>query len=399
MPVLLAACTAFLLLIAAPAAAQEPAQRPWWEDDGEQLSRIEYGLLFDFFLAFSEKKDSDDAFNEMRVRGAQLHLRAPVDETARLYATMDFADAGDGSEWVLREAAARIDDLPIPFWPDNFHLLIGQYYADLGAWNGVLANEFPAPQLDGVRRAFLGGNLAARGIEAHHLIPMRAWTLRWSAGLAGELEGQDVDFNDLNPTPVAQPDAFGRYGFRNWAAHGRVEGQWELGDGLGLRAGVSALGVPNEVQFTDTPTGVVRDETNHLLAGLDLGLRWEPTPGQVHEVSAELWRDENEYRSGTPTQLVDEQERGEWAMYELTFDDRWSAGAMLSRFDQLGLGPDRDAHYHSVWGTHRFSAVNEVTLFLTHTNPGPAEQKWYTFGAQWVLSIGARRDTGHRRWL
>jgi hypothetical protein len=310
---------------------------------------------------------------------------------------MDFADTGDGSEFVLREAAARVDELPLPFWPDNFHLLVGQYYADLGSWNTVLANEFPAPQLDGVRRTFFGGNLAARGVEAHHLLPMRDWSLRWSLGLAGEVEGQDVDRNDLDPVPDPVLDAFGRSGFNTWSANGRAEAQWRVRRGLDLRAGASALATPNEVQFASSGSGTIRREVNHVLAGMDGGVRW--TLGAwTHEVSAELWYDDSEY-PGAGGALVSEAERGEWLMYQLSTGRPWSGGVLLSRFDVPGLGPDADAHYHSVWGAYSFSAVNQVRLFLTHTNPAPGEQKWYTVGAEWVLSIGASRDTGHRRWL
>lgn len=380
--------------------SQDPGQRPWWEDGDEQLSRLEFGLLFDFFTAFTEKLDSEDSFNEVRVRSAQLHLRAPVDSTASLYATMDFTDPGTGSTFVLREAAANIEDLPLPFWPDNFHLLIGQYYADLGAWNTTLANEFPGPQLDGARRSFFGGNLAVRGLEAHHLIPMRDWNFRWSLGLASEVEGQNVDGNEFGAAPSSAADGFGRFGIQNWAANGRAEAQWDVGDDVGLRAGVSALAIPNEVRFTTVPgLGVARDEVHHLLTGVDAGWRWQPSPEQAHEVSLEVWVDKDEFRSGAPATLVSDSSRGEWLMYDWTMDQHWSVGGLLSHFGQPGLDADNGAHYHAVWGSYRFSSVNEVTLFVSHTNPEAGEQKWYAIGAEWVLSIGATRDTGHRRWL
>ncbi len=384
----------------ASALARLSGQQPWWEDGEEQLSRLDFGLLFDFYSAFSEKDDSDDAYNEVRVRSAMLHARAPVDETASVYATMDFADPGDGAEFVLREAAARIHSLPLPFWPANFHLLVGQYYADLGAWNTVMAHEFPAPQLDGVRRTFLGGNLAARGVEAHHFIPLRNWNLRWSLGLASEVEGQDVDANDFGLVVDDDPAAFDRFGFHNWTWTGRVESQWDLGGERTLRAGVSGLVVPNEVRFTTVPgLGVARDEATHWMLGFDTGFRWELSEGErAHEVSLEVWLDDNEYRIGTPGTLVGEQERGEWLMYEFTLDRNWSFGGLASRFDQPSVGADLDGHYHALWSSYRFSNVNEFSLFFTHTNPAPGEQKWYSIGGEWVLSVGATRDVGHRRW-
>lgn len=250
-----------------------------------------------------------------------------------------------------------------------------------------------------MRRVFLGGNLAARGVEAHHLIPFREGSFRWSFGLAGEAEGHDADPDDYGLRAAGEPDRFGRFGFRNWAANARGEGQWRLGAAGEVRAGASALVVPNEVKYTDLGTaGVARDEAGHWLGGLDAGWRLETAAGErAHEVSVEVWLDDDEYRV-SPTALVGERERGEWLMYEYTAGRNWSGGALLSRFDLPSPGAEVDGHQHSAWVSYRFSSVNRFSVFLTHTNPGPGEEKWYTLGGQWVFTIGAPRDTGRVMW-
>lgn len=386
-----------------PAAGpQEPAsgtQELWWEQDEETDPLIRFGVVFDFFAAFTEKRESANSYNELRVRSAQLHMTAPVDEVASLYTTMDFADAGDGGEFVLREAAARVNQLPLPFWPENFHLLVGQYLADLGAWNTVLANEFPAPQLDGVRRTYLGGNLVMRGVEAHHGMPFRGGNFRWSLGLATEAEGQNVDANEYGlPAEPASPGS-GRYGIENGAATARTEAQWTLSPDSSLRLGASGLYTPSDVQYTAVAGGgVVRDETPHWLGGLDAGYRWQLSEEESHELSFELWVDDSEYRVGTPSSLVGERERGQWLMYEYNYDRSWSFGGLVSRFDQPTPLSDTDGSYDALWASYRFSPANRFSLFISHNNPGAGEQKWYAVGGQWVFALGAPRESGQRRW-
>jgi len=378
----------------------ERAQEPWWEAGEEGAGKIDFGMVFDFFAAFSEKRNSAGAYNELRVRSAQAHVSAEVDETANVFATVDFADPGDGGEFVLREAAARIGMLPLPFWPQNFHLLVGQYFADLGAWNTVLANEFPAPQLDGTRRIYLGGNLAARGLEAHHQIPMRNGSFRWSLGLASEVEGQNVDSNEYGVLHETDVPADGRYGVQNGAATARTEMQWRTSAAGSLRLGASGLFAPYEVQYTEVPgVGTVRDETNHWLGGFDAGYRWRGSEESSHEISLEVWLDDSEYRVGTPSDLVSERERGEWLMYEYVMNRNWSFGGLASRFDVPTPQEEADGHYHSLWASYRFSPANRFSLFVTHNNPAPGEEKWYAIGGQWVFALGAPRSSGQMRWL
>lgn len=373
-------------------------QEPWWEQGDELDLPIDLGLVFDLFAAFTEKSNSVNSYNELRIRSAQLHFFAPVDEVASIYGTADFADPGDGGEFVLREAAARIQQLPVPFWPSNFHLLVGQYLADLGAWNTVLANEFPAPQLDGVRRAYLGGNLAARGVEAHHSVPFRDGSFRWSLGLASEVEGQNVDANEYGVPDDAEAPVSGRFGASNGTATGRTEMRWYLGADSTLRLGASGLYAPNEIQSTSVPgTGVVVDETRHWLGGLDAGYRWQSSEESSHEISFELWVDDSEYRVGTPSALVEERGRGEWLMYEYVMNRNWSFGGLVSRFEQPVPQVDADASYDSLWATYHFSPANRFSFFVTHNNPAPGEQKWFSVGGQWVFALGSPRQSGQRR--
>ncbi len=366
------------------------------------LDQVQFGLTLDLFGAFTEKHDSVDEFNEVRIRSAQFHFAAPVEGVGRAHVTFDYSDPGDGSDFFLREAYVRVDELPIGFWPESMDFFVGQYFADLGAFNGVLPNEFPAPSLSGAQRTFLGGNLAARGVELHQRLDDGAFRFRWSAGLASELESHDPDAsgNGIAPTDPELAE-FGRFGFQNWSGTGRVEGQMDFDCGVMARVGASGLWTPRDVRFSVQPgTGTVRDEARHLLWGLDGGVRWEvPHSEMAHEVSLELWVDDNEYRTAFPGPLVGETERGETLLYEFTLNRRWSAGALFSRFDQPSPGLDVDGHFHEGWITYAFSHASRFSLFMTHTNPAPGEEKWYTVGGEWVFDLGTRREQPHRRWM
>lgn len=372
----------------------------WDSPTGRFLRDMSFGLTLDLFAEFTEREDSIEEFNDLRIRSAQINFASPVYGTGHAFATLDFSDGGDGSDFVLREAGAWIEDFAGDFVPGRMDAQVGKYLADLGAWNTVMANEFAAPSLDGVRRSFLGGNMVMTGAELHHGMPIEDGYFRWSAGLAGDVEGQDVDMfgNGLDSTG---PAGVGRRGFSNWAGTARASLQLNFGSGMKGRVGASAYYAPEQPIFTDLGGGSTeRLDARNTLRGFDAGFIWEvPDSTQSHELSVELWISDAEFRSGAGT-LADDESRGEWAMYEFVYDARWSAGALLSRNDVLGIaGPiDNDASYHSGFLTYSVNESNRFSMFMTHTNPGYVQEKFFTVGAQWVFDLGAKRANSIARW-
>lgn len=390
---------------AAPVAApvQEPPAPDPWRNPDLGLERFEIGILLDLFLAFTEKTDSEGAFNELRVRSARLHAAAAVDEATEARLALDWGDPGDGGEFQLLEAAVVADSLPIPGWPDGLRLQAGQYLADLGPWNGLLPGELPAPQLDGFRRMFLGGNLLARGLEAHHSSAFRSGSWRWSLGLASEVEGYDADANEFGIVPAPAITPKGRASVRSWAATGRLEGVWRIDSEQSWSAGASLLHVPEERKYTDVPgAGVVRDMERHTLGGVDFGWERRSGPDRSHLATLELWLDDDVYRvaaPGAPGALVGDRSLGEALTYVYQHDAWWSLGGCFSLFDLPTPGDPQRGSFHTVWAGYRISRNHRVALFLTHTNPGRSEQKWYTVGAEWTIEVGARRSGARRPFL
>lgn len=372
----------------------------WDTPTGRFLQNLELGMNLDLIAEFTEKRGSVEEYNDLRVRSAQLNFASPVAGIGRAFFTLDLADGGDGSDLILREAGALMHDIAGGYLPGRVDLRVGKYLADLGAWNTVFANEFPAPSLDGTRRAFLGGNLVMSGAELHHQVPFADGVFRWSLGLAGDTESQDVDRfgNGLDSDPAITP--FGRRGAANWTATMRGNLQFDLGDGMRARFGASGLYAPEEILFTDLGGGVTeREEVRHSLVGVDAGFLYEiPNSEQSHEVSIEVWLNDSQFRDPGGAYVADES-RGSWALYRFVYDPQWSAGALFSRTDVLGLSTvDLDASYHSGFLTYNFSGQTRVTGFVTHSNPGQIAEKFFTVGAQLTMDLGASRDNAIPRW-
>jgi len=369
------------------------------------LHDLEFGVTLDLLTAFTEAGNSVDQYNDLRLRSLQLHFASPVAETGWAFATVDYSDGGGrgvsgGSEWVLREGGMWIDQIPGGFWPESLRLEVGKFAADLGAWNTVYANEFPAPSLDAARRTVFGGNLMLTGFALHQGLPFDGGHFRWSVSLAGDVERQDADLPGNGIDRNAKVTPVGRFGIANWAGTARANSQWDLGGGHRLRAGASLFYAPNELLFTALPGGsTARQQTRHSTYGFDAGWRWQPSRSEMaHELSLEVWVDDNQYRDGLGG-LKSDDGRAEWAWYEFTWDRSLRFGAMLSRHDLLGLQTvDLDGSYHSGYATWLFSPSNRVSLFLTHTNPSTAVEKYFTVGADWVVDLGARRANVIPRW-
>jgi hypothetical protein len=371
----------------------------WDSPTGRFLRDMSVGMTIDMFAEFTEKEGSIEEFNDLRIRSAQLNFASPIYGTGHAFVTLDLADGGDGADFILREAGAWIEDFGGDFMPGRLDAQVGKYFADLGAFNTVMANEFAAPSLDGVRRSFLGGNLVMTGAELHHGMPIEDGYFRWSAGLAGDVESQDVDAfgNGVVDTSAL---AVGRRGFSNWAGTARATLQLNFGSGMAGRFGASAYYAPEQPIFTDLGGGSIeRLDARTKMRGLDAGFRWDvPDSTASHEFSAELWLSDSEYRSG-PGALDQDDSRGEWAMYEFVYNSNWSAGALFSRNDILGLAvQDDDAAYHSAFLTYSANENNHFSLFGTHTNPGYTLEKFFTIGAQWIFDLGAKRDNSIARW-
>jgi hypothetical protein len=397
--------TCIFLAAAGTAQAQETSSQPdlsWiarHEASAEPLGGVrsnpswEWGALADLIAEFSEA-DGLERVNELRARSLALHGAVRLEDFGRAYAVVDFSGGGDGSDLVLREAAAWLDLLPF-----DANLRFGKFFADVGGWNRVHLSEFPGPNMDGLRRDYFGGNMAVTGIELHQSFDYGGDGFRWSLGMSSDREGQDPDTvgNGVADSPNGTT-RFGRDGLDTWMGTGRVEFGWKGADDT-MTLGASAVYAPDELywNFVDpdgNPTSgdevAYRDELRDLLAGLDFRYHKELAGDAWHAATAEVWLRRNQHRMSTGP-LETRTSVGAWGMYEMGLDARWSGGYLVSFWEASGFDAEDEAHYHGAFLTYAVADGHRARVFFNHTNPGFGLQKYYVGGIQYTFHYGAPR--------
>ncbi|HEX9792918.1 MAG TPA: hypothetical protein VGC54_02955, partial [Planctomycetota bacterium] len=382
-----------------------------WTDGDAWYENMELGITMDTIGEFSEvgkpaRADlaKFDRYNRLRIRSLQLHAAARLDWMGWAYASVDFADGSGGSQMVLREAAAWIDALP---W--GFSVRAGKYYADFGNWNRYYVNELPSPNMAGVRRAYMGGNLVATGVEVHQRNDWDRSHLRWSVGIAPQWESHDVDAVDNGLTPAAEAQVNNkRRGVDNWAATARLEWEGRIASDWGLRLGASGFHAPRRPNFTTVsgPDGIlgsaddktVRGDIQQTLLSGDVTVTWEHDEHDFDAVTAEVLWDNSELPSLTGTRRR-EASLGGWLMYRHGFDEHWSVGAQGSLWQKRNIAAETQAVDVQSWLAYHFTPSNRIQVFAGHRNPGGVTEKWFTVGAQWTLTFGSPRRGHSLRWL
>ncbi len=343
-----------------------------------------YGVLLDAVGEFSEADDVD-RLNKLRVRSLEFHGAGELSGVGDGYVVADLSDGGNGSEFVLREAAAWFSGLP-----GGTHLRAGKYYADLGRWNRVYASDLPSLNIDGVRRAYFGGNIALTGLELHGGRSRDG--SGWSVGIAGDIESHDPDVPGNGLSRIGGPGA--RTGIRNWAATGRFHsGRPELMFGL------SSYYSPGEMH--QTSGGVLETET--LIAGVDLSSLRRFGGDRWRQWSLEAWRKGGDsYLESVPplfgvTELDNQKAWGWSGQASFGLDKTWSFGGLASSWQHFPSASNERGHYLSSFVDHSFGSSHRIRFSFSHVNPGPGVQKFYALGVQWTLGFGSQRATNYHR--
>ena len=398
-----------LIFLGAAAAAAPGQQTPSSSPDLSWLARheaqagplgdsrgtpsFEWGALVDLIAEFSEV-DSLERVNELRARSIALHGAARLDEFGRAYAVVDLSGGGDGSDLILREAAGWLDLLPF-----NANLRFGKYFADVGSWNRVHLSEFSAPNMDGLRRDFFGGNMAVTGIEIHQGFDFGGDGLRWSAGIASDREGQDPDLsgNGVSEDPDGRT-RFGQDGLDTWMGTARLEYGWNNNDNE-MTLGASAVYAPDEIWWTyvnpdhipgNADDRSVRDELRDVLLGVDFRYAKELARDKWHAATAEVWLRRNQLRTSVGP-LETRSSVGAWGMYEMGFSREWSGGYLASYWETSRYDVEDEAHHHGVFLNYNLGESHRIRTFFNHTNPGAFLEKYYMGGVQYTFDFGAPR--------
>lgn len=400
---------ALSLLLAAPqlqngdtALQQSSALSDWlesrsgdWQSNVSQQQSVKFGLQVDMFVAITEKADAFDQYNRVRLRSLVFNAQQNV-HFGVLFGSFAIGDYDDFDEVVVPQLGIMFSDIGLGL-PGTTDLQVGRYFADVGAFNSYLPADFAAPHLDGTRRSFLGGNLSLLGLELQNNTYLNNGHFHFSLGVASER--QSLDFENFDSATVTGSNADQRFSASNWLATSRASMQFDFSDNNSMRIGATAIVSPAEIVFTDVGLAdPERAEIEHNNFGGELGFVFNTAKNRSHELSFEVWTDDRQYRDLLgmyPYSLS----RGEWGMYQFNYDEKWSLGALGSRYDVLGLAAgDADAHHHSAWLSYSPGFGGAVTLFGTHTNPGQLLEKYFTVGLELSLILGRSQTRSYSRW-
>tara|TARA_B100000959_G_scaffold171150_1_gene179231 strand:+ start:11386 stop:12639 length:1254 start_codon:yes stop_codon:yes gene_type:complete len=333
---------------------------------------FDFGALIEATAEFSEADSLSlpserDRFNKVRMRSVEIHGQGAVGDYGTAYAVIDMADGGAGSDFILREAAAWLGG-----GPGELRFRAGKYFADIGAWNRVYPSTFPSPNLDGVRREFLGGNLAATGVELHG--GNAAEGFRWSTGLATDIERQNANLPG-NGTGSSVP--YNRIGLKNWAASCRL--QW--GKPESFQLGTSAWFSPGEV-WTE---GGETFELQTALWNLDM-----QTPFLGGQLAGEFWMKDGETEDSDGEESTTSM--GYWGAWNKELGTNYSLGLLGSWWEHFKI-EENAGHYYSGHFGYRLNEDHRLRLSLSHDNPGADWQKYYAVGLQWIVEFGSPRPS------
>ena len=366
-----------------------------WQANVQQQQAVKFGIQADLFLALTEKADAFDQYNRLRLRSLVFNAQQSLGFGA-IFASFAVGDYDDFDEVVIPQLGIILTDIQLGL-PGVTDLQIGRYFADVGAFNSYLPADFMAPHIDGTRRSFLGGNLSLLGLELDNNAPFSEGHFHFSLGVASER--QSLDFDNFDEPVVAGSNDDQRFSASNWMATSRASLQFDFSANNSMRIGATAIVSPAEVVFTDVDTAnPERAEIEHNNFGAELGFIFNTATTRSHELSFELWADDRQYRDSLgayPYSLS----RGEWAMYQFNYDEKWSIGALGSRYDILGLSAsDDDGSHHSAWLSYTPDFGGALSLFGTHTNPGDGLEKYFTVGLEYSINVGRPQTRGLSRW-
>jgi hypothetical protein len=333
---------------------------------GEEDSGFQFGTVLEAAGDFSSADRSpgiprSGRFNKIRMRSVEINGEGSVGDYADARFAIDMSDGGSGSDFILREATAWLNIMP-----SGYRLRVGKYFADVGSWNGVYLRDFPSPNLDGVRREFLGGNMAVTGAELHGGESEDGF--RWSLGIATDVERQDPDEPENG---TGRTVSLNRMGLKNWGASTRL--QW--GEPESVQFGTSAWFSPGEVWTADGTT----EELQTVLLDVDASL-----PFLGGQLSGEIWMKRGETYDSAGDDRASA--TGYWGTWSTDLSTNWFLNALGSHWEHFRSLENNAGHYYSGSLGYRINDNQRLRLSLSHENPGLGWQKYYAIGFQWILN-------------
>lgn len=288
-------------------------------------------LIGDFIYHGTDKK-SDEAYNQLKMRQAELAFSAPVDPYSRADFFMHIEPSGNEWKIGLCEGYLTLLDLPL-----DLQAKVGKFKANFGKVNRLHLHSLPWVDYPNMLTNFLGEEgMSNPGISVSTLI-----SNPWDQYIELTLEA----FNNHNSTSFAGTEG------RDMVYLSHLKNFFEINDESSLELGGSFATGPND-------DGHGKNRTN--LEGIDLTYKWRPLKEGLYK--SLTFQNEALFNQKDQSDGTEIDSWGAYTSLEYQFAKRWST---FGRHDFSEFSDYSDRHDNAV-STGLTFAQSEYCFWRLH---------------------------------
>lgn len=348
--------------------------------------------VLDFSASASTLKDGYEDYDQFRLRVGEIGLAAELDPYARAYAVVEFSE--ENAE--LAEFAG-IFDLARVIEYSNGRFKVGRYFLDLDPLNRHHEHEYAFIHQPAVKMEMFGGNAVGNGIEYHDWFPVGDAPLRFSLGIASNVEGHshterapDHHHDDEEAEP------FGQRSFADLAYTARLAYNFDLGPEDRMTIGGSVFYAPRMREFEldpGPPEVTEAHDTRKLIESLDFSIQRNTPQGTGFNLTAALFAQQGRFFDEDTDSRFNESSYGAYAWYENRFHIQWGVGIALD-WTQNSFDHTKDLYQYSAFLNWYPSQTHRLRLQYQYTDTDPFEgarfaQDFHAVFLQWTIVMGA----------
>ncbi len=335
-------------------------------------------LVMDTVMGASQSAEpATDGFD---LRSVELNFASQIDPFGWAYLVTAF----EKDQFSLEEAAFFMNHLPA-----QMSVRVGRFLSDFDKWNTLHEHDLNYVHQDGVRGAFLGGNLRMSGMELHQYLTIGEVPVRWSLGLGTDFRGQNVEGDGLPVAGHTQDFVSGNLANRSFSQYGctlHCTAQQDFGANGFFQYGFAVFHTPEGLidQIDSNLDGVVDAQLgrSQTTAVLDFTLRSVDAGQDTAQITTlQFWHNQRQtfFGNGPIYQIRNHQANGIWGFTMHNFSQYWAAGVMAAWWQSPTNTVGSDIFSAGDSGAQR-------AVFLTW-NPSPFNRLRWQVGQE--VAIGA----------
>jgi hypothetical protein len=348
--------------------------------------------VLDFSASASTLDDGWEDYDQFRFRVGEIGMAAELDPYARAYAVFEVEEEGaEVAEF------AGIFDLARVAESSNGRFKVGRYFLDLDPLNRQHEHEYAFVHQPAVKIEMFGGNALGNGIEYHDWVPVGDSPLRFSLGIASDVEGHNhTERGGGHEHDEDEVEPFGSRGFEDLAYTARVAWNTDLSQDDRLTIGGMVFYAPRMREFEldpGLPEVTVAHDTRKLIESLDLTLQRNTPQGTGFTFTTAVFAQQGRFVDEATDARFDEVSYGGYAWYENRFDIQWGAGIAFD-WTQSSTDDDRKLYQYSAFLNWYPSDTHRLRLQYQYTDTDPFdgarfEQDFHAVFLQWTIVLGA----------